>query len=189
MPPTNQIVGQALVPAKTLALTATTVDRRCERNFVRKFVSFRPSIRAILDWSLWLMKRPKILAARPLSNSYRNLNGNHVNKFGLQRLSERHGIVKLADHLSRRLSTSTTCQQKLSEAVSTEILSAGPGVPTTRVTQLANGFRIATETSPGHFNAVGVYIDAGTRFESELTAGVSHILDRIAFKVLCFSLH
>ena len=83
---------------------------------------------------------------------------------------------------ARSFSTTKLMKQKLSEAILSETLSS-PGTPTTRVTQLANGFRIATEESPGHFNAVGVYIDAGTRFESEETAGVSHILDRIAFKV------
>jgi processing peptidase subunit alpha len=36
---------------------------------------------------------------------------------------------------------------------------------------------------PGHFHAIGVYVDAGSRFESSLTSGCSHLLDRLAFKV------
>lgn len=60
---------------------------------------------------------------------------------------------------------------------------------TTEVTTLPNRVRVATEATPGHFSAVGVYIDAGSRFERPWVpgeSGVSHILDRMAFKVrLC----
>ena len=35
---------------------------------------------------------------------------------------------------------------------------------------------------PGHFSGIGVYIDAGSRFENEYLTGVSHIIDRLAFK-------
>ncbi|KAG0312468.1 Mitochondrial-processing peptidase subunit alpha [Dissophora globulifera] len=51
-----------------------------------------------------------------------------------------------------------------------------------RVTKLANGVRVATEPSQGHFAALGVYVDAGSRYEDDMTRGVSHILDRLAFK-------
>ncbi|WVR07392.1 hypothetical protein IAU60_004433 [Kwoniella sp. DSM 27419] len=54
--------------------------------------------------------------------------------------------------------------------------------PTSRVTTLPNRIRVATEDIPGHFHAVGVYVDAGSRFESPRTSGVSHLLDRLAFK-------
>ncbi|KAI9021240.1 peptidase M16 inactive domain-containing protein [Hyaloraphidium curvatum] len=62
---------------------------------------------------------------------------------------------------------------------------------TTRVTTLPNGLRVATEDLPGHFYAVGVYVDAGTRNECDAgaagpgsvsTEGVAHLLDRMAFK-------
>lgn len=52
-----------------------------------------------------------------------------------------------------------------------------------QVTTLPNKVRVATESTPGHFHAVGVYVDAGSRFESHRTSGVSHLLDRLAFKV------
>ncbi|WVQ68200.1 uncharacterized protein L199_006407 [Kwoniella botswanensis] len=29
---------------------------------------------------------------------------------------------------------------------------------------------------------LGVYVDAGSRFESQRTSGISHLLDRLAFK-------
>ncbi|TPX46209.1 hypothetical protein SeLEV6574_g03343 [Synchytrium endobioticum] len=52
----------------------------------------------------------------------------------------------------------------------------------TQVTTLDNGLRVATQESPGHFVAAGVYIDTGTRYEDDETAGASHILDRMSFK-------
>ncbi|KAI9305581.1 Metalloenzyme, LuxS/M16 peptidase-like protein [Cunninghamella echinulata] len=51
-----------------------------------------------------------------------------------------------------------------------------------KITTLPNGIRVASENTPGHFSAVGVYIDAGSRYETASTRGVSHILDRLAFK-------
>ena len=55
-----------------------------------------------------------------------------------------------------------------------------------QITTLPNGIRVATESLPGPFSGIGVYIDAGSRFEDEELRGVSHIVDRLAFKVrLC----
>ncbi|KAI8983874.1 Metalloenzyme, LuxS/M16 peptidase-like protein [Pilobolus umbonatus] len=51
-----------------------------------------------------------------------------------------------------------------------------------KVTTLPNGIRVASENTPGHFSAVGVYVDAGSRYETDKTRGISHILDRVAFK-------
>jgi len=51
-----------------------------------------------------------------------------------------------------------------------------------RITNLPNGIRVATESLPGPFSGVGVYIDAGSRYEDESLRGVSHIVDRLAFK-------
>ena len=47
---------------------------------------------------------------------------------------------------------------------------------------MSNGLRVATEALPGPFSGVGVYIDAGSRYESPELSGVSHIIDRMAFK-------
>lgn len=41
---------------------------------------------------------------------------------------------------------------------------------------------MATESLPGPFSGVGVYVDAGSRYEDESLRGVSHIVDRLAFK-------
>lgn len=51
-----------------------------------------------------------------------------------------------------------------------------------QITTLPNGIRVATEALPGHFSGIGVYIDAGSRYETEYLCGVSHIADRLAFK-------
>ncbi|KAK0125368.1 Mitochondrial-processing peptidase subunit alpha [Cadophora gregata f. sp. sojae] len=51
-----------------------------------------------------------------------------------------------------------------------------------QITTLSNGIRVATEALPGHFSGVGVFIDAGSRYENEYLRGVSHIMDRLAFK-------
>uniref|UniRef100_A0A2P2KM36 Uncharacterized protein MANES_02G053700 n=1 Tax=Rhizophora mucronata TaxID=61149 RepID=A0A2P2KM36_RHIMU len=61
----------------------------------------------------------------------------------------------------------------------THILSA----PETRVTTLSNGLRIATESTLAAKSAtVGVWIDAGTRYESDQTNGTAHFLEHMIFK-------
>lgn len=64
--------------------------------------------------------------------------------------------------------------QELSKTISNEI---------TKITTLSNGVRVTSENTPGHFSAVGVYIDVGSRYETPQTLGLSHMLDRLAFKV------
>ncbi|KAJ2552228.1 Mitochondrial-processing peptidase subunit alpha [Coemansia sp. RSA 1933] len=52
----------------------------------------------------------------------------------------------------------------------------------TYITTLANGLRVASERNPGHFTALGVYVDAGSRYEDSSTAGSAHLMDRLAFR-------
>jgi hypothetical protein len=59
--------------------------------------------------------------------------------------------------------------------------------PNLKVTTLPNGVRVATDPTPGHFVAAGVYVDAGSRYESSRTTGAAHMTDRLAFKVRSFS--
>lgn len=55
--------------------------------------------------------------------------------------------------------------------------------PATRVTTLANGLRVATESTLASRTAtVGVWIDAGSRFETEETNGTAHFLEHMIFK-------
>ncbi|KAJ2355298.1 Mitochondrial-processing peptidase subunit alpha [Coemansia sp. RSA 2618] len=52
----------------------------------------------------------------------------------------------------------------------------------TLVTTFPNGLRITSEPNPGHFAAVGVYVDAGSRYEDGPTSGYAHLMDRLAFR-------
>lgn len=51
------------------------------------------------------------------------------------------------------------------------------------VTRLANGLAVATDAMPGfETTSVGVWVDAGARYESVELNGVSHMLEHMAFK-------
>lgn len=52
-----------------------------------------------------------------------------------------------------------------------------------QITTLPNKLRVVTEAAPTYVHSLGVFIDGGTRFESERTSGVTHLLDKMAFKV------
>ena len=54
--------------------------------------------------------------------------------------------------------------------------------PNIEMTTLQNGLRIVTDSTPGHFSALGAYVDAGSRFENPEKPGLSHIFDRLAWK-------
>lgn len=54
----------------------------------------------------------------------------------------------------------------------------------TETTTLPNGLTIATEHSPwAQTSTVGVWIDAGSRAETDRTNGTAHFLEHLAFKV------
>ncbi|KAL6619624.1 hypothetical protein ACP70R_034763 [Stipagrostis hirtigluma subsp. patula] len=51
----------------------------------------------------------------------------------------------------------------------------------TQVTTLPNGVRVASQDTPGPMACVGVVVDSGSAYETQRTAGVSHLLERLAF--------
>src|SRR5271163_1214298 len=54
----------------------------------------------------------------------------------------------------------------------------------TETTTLGNGLSVATEYSPYLQTAtVGIWIDAGSRAETDATSGTAHFLEHLAFKV------
>lgn len=56
-------------------------------------------------------------------------------------------------------------------------------LPETKVTRLPSGLRVASETIPFSKTAtVGVWIDAGSRYETDATNGTAHFLEHMAFK-------
>jgi len=55
-------------------------------------------------------------------------------------------------------------------------------MPETRVTTLDNGVRVVSEDSGILTSTVGLWIDAGSRYETEANNGVAHFLEHMAFK-------
>uniref|UniRef100_A0A7S2RWJ8 mitochondrial processing peptidase n=1 Tax=Mucochytrium quahogii TaxID=96639 RepID=A0A7S2RWJ8_9STRA len=54
--------------------------------------------------------------------------------------------------------------------------------PATEVSTLGNGLRVASEGGHGETATVGVWIDAGSRYETEKNNGVAHFLEHMMFK-------
>lgn len=57
-------------------------------------------------------------------------------------------------------------------------------IPATHVTKLDNCLRIASEDSGAPTATVGLWIDAGSRSETQQNNGVAHFLEHMAFKVV-----
>ncbi|CCI44798.1 unnamed protein product [Albugo candida] len=57
--------------------------------------------------------------------------------------------------------------------------------PATEVTTLPSGLRVASEGSHGETATVGVWIGAGSRYETEKNNGAAHFLEHMAFKGTC----
>jgi processing peptidase subunit beta len=51
-----------------------------------------------------------------------------------------------------------------------------------RVSTLGNGLRVVSEATPGHTATVGVWIDAGSAYETPRNNGTAHFLEHITFK-------
>ncbi|KAL5062810.1 hypothetical protein RYX36_024547 [Vicia faba] len=52
----------------------------------------------------------------------------------------------------------------------------------TKITTLSNGLKIASETSSNPAASIGLYLDCGSIYETPLSSGASHLLERMAFK-------
>ncbi|XP_057768396.1 mitochondrial-processing peptidase subunit alpha-like [Salvia miltiorrhiza] len=52
----------------------------------------------------------------------------------------------------------------------------------TRITTLANGLRIASETSATPVASIGLHVDCGSIYETPDSFGATHLLERMAFK-------
>ncbi|KAE8616356.1 hypothetical protein XENTR_v10008780 [Xenopus tropicalis] len=55
-------------------------------------------------------------------------------------------------------------------------------VPETKVTTLENGLRVSSEDSGLLTCTVGLWIDAGSRYENQMNNGTAHFLEHMAFK-------
>lgn len=56
-------------------------------------------------------------------------------------------------------------------------------LPPTTVTQLDSGMKVATEDTGAPTATVGIWIDAGSRWETDQNNGVAHFLEHMTFKV------
>eukprot|EP01018_Ginkgo_biloba_P016789 Gb_27628 [translate_table: standard] len=52
----------------------------------------------------------------------------------------------------------------------------------TKITTLPNGLRIASENTPGPTASLGLYVDCGSVYETPASRGITHLLERMAFK-------
>lgn len=54
--------------------------------------------------------------------------------------------------------------------------------PKTEMTTLANGLRVVSEETYRASSSLGLFVDAGSRYETDANNGVSHLLEHMAFK-------
>ncbi|XP_068647177.1 mitochondrial-processing peptidase subunit alpha-like [Aristolochia californica] len=52
----------------------------------------------------------------------------------------------------------------------------------TKITTLPNGVVVASETSPSPAASIGLYVDCGSVYETPVSYGATHLLERMAFK-------
>merc|ERR1719424_1090259 len=60
--------------------------------------------------------------------------------------------------------------------------SSVPAQQATAVSTLPNQLRVASESTGGETATVGVWIDTGSRYETDANNGVAHFLEHMAFK-------
>ncbi|CAG9767882.1 unnamed protein product [Ceutorhynchus assimilis] len=92
-------------------------------------------------------------------------------------------ILKLSQSLGK-LPKNTNLIKALRKAsgVAAEAKQISLNVPPTKVTTLSNGIRVATEDWGSQTATVGIWIDAGSRYENSKNNGVAHFMEHMAFK-------
>ncbi|XP_050413622.1 mitochondrial-processing peptidase subunit beta [Patella vulgata] len=98
-------------------------------------------------------------------------------------------LLKVTNNLSKVLAKSTRLQfaaypasKRWRSAQAASYEDTILNVPETKVSVLDNGVKIATEDSGIPTCTVGLWIDAGSRWENEKNNGVAHFLEHMAFK-------
>ncbi|KAK1441746.1 metalloprotease [Babesia gibsoni] len=87
------------------------------------------------------------------------------------------GVANAAITIGRRGFASAVDMVKKSKLL-TNVLNQPP----CEITTLKNGLRVASVWMPGSSSTVGVWIDSGSRFETEETNGAAHFLEHMIFK-------
>lgn len=72
--------------------------------------------------------------------------------------------------------------QRFKSTHASDFKAALVNVPATQCTALENGLRVASEDSGAQTATVGLWIDAGSRYEDGSNNGVAHFLEHMAFK-------
>ncbi|XP_071450232.1 mitochondrial-processing peptidase subunit beta [Hetaerina americana] len=93
--------------------------------------------------------------------------------------------------MATRILRAASTLQRYSSSAQSRWLSSAPAValqetlvnmPPTRLTTLSHGMKVASEDSGAPTATVGLWIDAGSRYENEKNNGVAHFLEHMAFK-------
>lgn len=72
--------------------------------------------------------------------------------------------------------------QRFKSSHAADYKAAVVNVPATQLTTLDNGLRVTSEDSGAATATVGLWIDAGSRYETAANNGVAHFLEHMAFK-------
>eukprot|EP00918_Siedleckia_nematoides_P098299 GHVU01215157.1.p1 GENE.GHVU01215157.1~~GHVU01215157.1.p1 ORF type:complete len:479 (+),score=46.86 GHVU01215157.1:26-1462(+) len=94
-------------------------------------------------------------------------------------------LLRVTGNLSKLLNTThkvaaiCSCRWQTQQATYRDTLL---NVPETKVSTLKNGLRVASEDSGIPTATVGLWIDAGSRFETSENNGTAHFLEHMAFK-------
>ncbi|VEN57337.1 unnamed protein product [Callosobruchus maculatus] len=86
------------------------------------------------------------------------------------KLSKNSNVLKTYKHIR----SASTAQAEVKQALL--------NVPPTKVTSLNNGIRVATEDWGSQTATIGIWIDAGSRYEDAKNNGVAHFMEHMAFK-------
>ncbi|XP_046400190.1 mitochondrial-processing peptidase subunit beta [Ischnura elegans] len=92
-------------------------------------------------------------------------------------------LIRAASSLQKFSSLSPAAQSRwLSSAPAVALQETLVNMPPTRLTTLNHGMKVASEDSGAPTATVGLWIDAGSRYENEKNNGVAHFLEHMAFK-------
>lgn len=91
-------------------------------------------------------------------------------------------LLKLSSSLRLKSNFADISRRWLATPIAQPFEQALINGPATRCTTLDSGFRVASEDSGGSTATVGLWIDAGSRYETDRTNGVAHFLEHMAFK-------
>uniref|UniRef100_A0A7G3AJR8 Mitochondrial-processing peptidase subunit beta n=1 Tax=Lutzomyia longipalpis TaxID=7200 RepID=A0A7G3AJR8_LUTLO len=91
-------------------------------------------------------------------------------------------LLKLSNVIRATQQYPQLLQFRRGRSTSANLNAALLNLPATNVTTIDNGLRVATEDSGAPTATVGLWIDAGSRYESNSNNGVAHFLEHMAFK-------